>query len=459
MKVSALFVVVVLVGMALLSAFAGASQPTTFSRFEKAVGESAKEQLLAAYGGEAQVPMHDYLRLKAIFDRLTAVVNGNGSYVLAVLDSYEINAFSLPGGYVFITKGLLKLVGKDDQRIAGALAHEIAHIVNKHGMNALLRRLGLSVLVEVGKLVLEVPTTQEVHTATQALIEVVQSGYSREAELEADHHAQRYLVMAGFDPTGIIHMLSDLQELPKAQEVGAIFNSHPDPSIRIQQLLASVGDYWSSPQLISDVLAFEDSKQTDPLHRYLIVSKTQEDASPLQSYTLYDQQNQEFVRWLDDLVVNDLAFAPDGALIAGAVWDQGQGDVWIWNRQGSVIERWTLGHSGQISNLYFDPHSTRLVYQLGTKDGVDTWVGYLGEITRLNLNCRLDAEIVAWQKSGIILRDSTGDYYRIEAPKIESIRLPDPLPQVIERKPRLMPQVGQDANDPFRFRRPSNLEL
>ena len=56
--------------------------------------------------------------------------------------------------------------------------------------------------------------TEAVHAATQALIDVLQSGYSREAELEADYHAQKYMMMAGFDPAGLIHVLSDLQRLP-----------------------------------------------------------------------------------------------------------------------------------------------------------------------------------------------------------------------------------------------------
>jgi len=445
-----------LAGMVLLAAAASAAEPAAFSRFEKAVGESAKAQLMAAYGGEARISMHEYLRLKAIFDRLVSAVNGS-EYSLIILDTYEINAFSLPGGYIFITKGLLRLAGDDDQRIAGVLAHEIAHVVNKHGMTALLRRLGLSVLMEVSKLVLEVPTTQEVQTATQALIDVVQSGYSREAELEADQDAQKYLAMAGFDPSGVIHILSDLQELSRAQEVGAIFRSHPDPAVRVQQLLATVGDYWPDPQRIAEGPLTAGHDQADPLNRFLIVNRNENSERPLPSYTLYDQQNKDYVSWLKDLTVNDLAFAPGGALIAGAVWEKGKGDIWFWNRQGSVVERWNIGGANQISNLCFDPRGTRLAFQVTGRDGPEVWIGYLGEITRLRLHLMPNAEIIAWEEMGIILQDSTGAYYLIAAPKSEPVKLSEPIPRVIERKQRLAPQGSQDITvEPIRMIGPGN---
>ncbi|HOB08820.1 MAG: M48 family metalloprotease [Limnochordia bacterium] len=441
-------------GLLLFSAAAAAAEPG-FTRFERAVGASAKERLLAAYGGEAQLPLHDYLRVKAIFDRLTAVAN-SGEYSLTILDSYEINAFSLPGGYIFVTKGLLRLAGGDDQRLAGALAHEIAHVVNKHGINALLRRLGLGVLVEVGKHVLEVPTTQEVHVATQALIDVVQSGYNRDAELEADQTAQQYMAMAGFDPTGIIHLLSDLEELPPSQEVGAVFKTHPDPGLRIEQLLAAVGDYWPAPQRITEEEPAVDQNRTDPLNRFLIVNRVHDGDSPQRLYTLYDQQNQEYVDWLKDLAVNDIAFAPGGVLIAGAVLERGKGNIWFWNRQGSVVECWNMGHSGQISGLYFDPNGTRLAYQVMGGDTPEIWIGYLGEITRLRLSLEINARIVRWEESGIVLRDSGGDYYRLAAPKYEPIKLSEPIPMVIERKQRLAPQAGQDVLEGFSLTAPGS---
>jgi len=444
------------VGVLLLASAAFASDQNLVTRFERAVGESVKEQLIATYGGKAQIPLHEHLKLEAIFNRLTSVVSGNEDYSLTILDSYEINAFSLPGGYIFLTKGLLKLAGSDEQRIAGALAHEIAHVANKHGMNALWRRLGLSVLLEVGKFVLEVTMTEAVHAATQALIDVLQSGYSREAELEADYHAQKYMMMAGFDPAGLIHVLSDLQRLPQSQEVGAVFRSHPDPGIRIQQLLETLSDYWLSPQPIAGNVEAAEPKRGDPLNRFLIVDRSPGGETTARSYTLYDQQNQDFVGWLDGLTVNDLAFAPDGSLIAAGVWEKGIGDVWIWNRQGKVVERWKLGYTSPIDNLHFDPSSSMLVYQLRNMNGVEIWVGYLGEVTRLKLSCRLDAELVAWQESGLVLKDRAGSYYRIQAPRAEPIRLADPIPQVIERKQRLVPQVGQDANGLFRLTPPGN---
>lgn len=450
--------VVCLVGLILCSAVTYSAQSSFMVHFERAVGKSAKEQLTAAYGGEIQVSLHDHLRLQAIFERLCSALDSSEyQYSLIVLASGKVNAFSLPGGFIFVTRGMLKLIGDDDQRLAGVLAHEIAHVEKKHGINALMRQLGLSVIVELGKRVLEVPTNQAVQIASQALIEVVQSGYSREAEFEADLLAQYYLVQAGFDPTGIIHVLSDLAVYDREHPSGEVFRSHPHIHARIGHLLSTAGSFWSEPQLVEAQELQFSSKATDPLGRFLVEACASE-SNPAR-LTLYDQQNGQQVTWFDPLFVTELAFAPDGALMATAVWNQVSWDVWLWNRYGTVVERWHLESADQIRNLTFAPDGKKIAYTRGSGDQVELWVGYVGEVSRIKVAEIPLVESLVWQVGGITAAAATGECYRIAPPAVVPVKTSDPIPVVIERKPRLSPEIDQGLKDSVRLTRPSSIEL
>ena len=125
--------------------------------------------------------------LREVFARLAAQSQRpEVEYTLTVLNSREANAFSLPGGFVFITRGLLNLIGSDEAQLAAVLAHEIAHVEKKHGVNAVLRQLGLSVLAEVGAAALDFLSGDLLRLAGVTLVQMLQAGWGREAEFEAD---------------------------------------------------------------------------------------------------------------------------------------------------------------------------------------------------------------------------------------------------------------------------------
>ena len=431
------------------STLACAAEPSLMAHIERAVGRSAKEQLTAAYGGEFQVRLHDHLRLQTIFERVSEAVDDlDHDYSLTVLNSNDANAFSLPGGFIFVSRGLLKLIGSDEQRIAGVLAHEMAHVKQKHGINALMRQLGLSVIVELGKAVLEMPKNAAVYIASQALIEVVQSGYSREAELEADQRALRYLVEAGFDPAGLVHVLSDLIVFEGEHPSGDVYRSHPYINTRIEQILSSLGSFWSEPKLINECELVLPAVSADPLGRFQINGQS-----------LFDRQNNSYVSWFESISVSELAFAPDGSLIAAAVCDQEIWDIWLWNRHGVVVERWKLDSPVPIQNLVFSPDSRKIAYNLVRPEGIELWVGYVGEITRYALENSLGGEVISWQASGIILKAEADKYYQLVPPHVEAVETEDPIPLVIERKPRVNPEIEQGQDDSIRLTRPSSIEL
>ncbi|HBG02339.1 MAG TPA: hypothetical protein DDW87_12310, partial [Firmicutes bacterium] len=124
-------------------------------RFERSLGRGTAPEIVKEYGGEYVLPIKERLWVEEIFRRLIAVTDRqNLEYTLTVLNSSDLNAFALPGGYVLVTKGLVNAIGDDEAKLSAVLAHEIAHIEKKHGVNGVLRQMGLTVLFEVGAIAL-----------------------------------------------------------------------------------------------------------------------------------------------------------------------------------------------------------------------------------------------------------------------------------------------------------------
>lgn len=162
-----------------------------------------------------------------------------------------INAFALPGGHIFVGKGLLHLMTTEDE-LAAVLGHEVEHVDHYHcnervALEARLRHLPLAGLVALP-------------------IELFQAGYSKEQELEADRDGTALSVMAGYSPQGAIHMFEAFDRLQKRVEsrpgspdeelsqvaIGTLmgyFRSHPLPQERIGQIKGLIGSQkWPQPE-------------------------------------------------------------------------------------------------------------------------------------------------------------------------------------------------------------------
>jgi len=167
-------------------------------------------------------------------------------YQAKVLAGGEINAFSLPGGYIYITKPLLSAVESDDE-LAAVIAHEMAHVSLSHGMELARReakinnKAALAILAAVlaGKNVDPGDAVLLAGLVRNGLL----SGYSQEAELEADANAVTYLQKAGYHPVAMLTVVQGLarMEMERPHEV-VMFRTHPYPEARAraarQQLLA-----------------------------------------------------------------------------------------------------------------------------------------------------------------------------------------------------------------------------
>jgi len=152
-----------------------------------------------------------------------------------VLDTEDINAFAAPGGYIFVTKGLYRLLDNEAE-LAGVLGHEIAHVTRKHHLKVLKQSSLISALGQVAG-----SKAQNSDELVQNLIgngaEIMARGLDKNAEHEADRFGMVFAARAGYEPWGLPEVLQDMAALPaKDARTSLLFKTHPLPADRIAKL-------------------------------------------------------------------------------------------------------------------------------------------------------------------------------------------------------------------------------
>jgi predicted Zn-dependent protease len=175
---------------------------------------------------------------------------GYNGYHAAILDSPEINAFATSGGHIFITRGLLENAASEDA-LAAVLAHEIAHIQLQHSIRAIKTSRITQALMATGSSALTAAThgTELAEltdifdeSVTDIVSTLINNGYSRSQEFDADALALALLASAGYDPSALIDMLRALERnLP--DHPGGFNQTHPSPADRIANLERHIGAY------------------------------------------------------------------------------------------------------------------------------------------------------------------------------------------------------------------------
>jgi predicted Zn-dependent protease len=187
-------------------------------------------QLVAAFGGEYRAPKAKAL-LTDIADRLVpATDRPEERYEITILDSPVINAFALPNGRLYVTRGLLALAN-DTAEIAAVLAHEIAHVTIRHA-NARTELELRSALVS--RVVADVLGNPSAGATVLDRSRVTMASFSRGQELEADQIGVRTLAKAGFDPYGAARFLTGLERAGGGKsKSGDMLSTHPSTPERI----------------------------------------------------------------------------------------------------------------------------------------------------------------------------------------------------------------------------------
>ncbi len=216
-------------------------QETYFYSTDKEVkmGQSISEQVEKEYK-LAGDPLMQH-RVETIGSKIVAVCDRKDiDYHFKVLDDKEINAVSLPGGYVYINSGVLERVDNDDE-LAAVIAHEVAHIVARHSIKKLQAIVGYSIL---RVLVAAAPDAGNTGNAADYAFTEILLGYGRDDELLADQLGARYLKLAGYNPRAMVSFLEKLQEDNRRKPLRpkSYFKTHPYVPDRIRVVKQESGE-------------------------------------------------------------------------------------------------------------------------------------------------------------------------------------------------------------------------
>ncbi len=160
----------------------------------------------------------------------------NWQYHFTAVNHSMVNAMALPGGYIFVTKGMLEKITTEAQ-LAALLSHEIVHVVARHSSAAMSQQIGMSMLVHGLGLGASgaMPSSEAAYQLTQLALQLIDLRYSREHEREADKFGMDYMVRAGYNPYGAVELMQMLQQQDQVKPI-EFLSSHPSPENRILYL-------------------------------------------------------------------------------------------------------------------------------------------------------------------------------------------------------------------------------
>ncbi|MDD5180872.1 MAG: M48 family metalloprotease [Gallionellaceae bacterium] len=197
----------------------------------------------------------------------------NLKYHFTVLDSPEVNAFALPGGYVYITRGILPYLNSEAE-LAAVLGHEIGHVTARHGVRQQSAAQAANISLTIASIFVPQINTTVGQNLSNILGGALLSGYGRDHELEADRLGAEYLARTQYDPQAMIRVVRVLknqemfdaeiakQEGREPRHYHGLFATHPDNDTRLQQVIGEAG-HLTVANPIEEYTAF--LKQSDGL--------------------------------------------------------------------------------------------------------------------------------------------------------------------------------------------------
>jgi len=218
---------------------------------EVEIGRQASQQV------EKEMPMYDDREGVAYIDSLGQALVGASklttfAYHFNVVDSDDVNAFALPGGYLYVNRGLIE-AAETESELAGVIGHEIGHVVGHHGARQISKQYGLAVLIELiageqgnATLARDIAAQFASFGAGLTLLK-----YGRLAEQEADDFGVQSTYQAGVDPEGVASFFEKLMALharePKGVEVW--FSTHPPTNERVSFVRGEIEKLAPKPGL------------------------------------------------------------------------------------------------------------------------------------------------------------------------------------------------------------------
>lgn len=221
---------------------------------EASVGAQEHENIIQTFGGTYDsAPLQNYV--SQIGQKLAAnTERPDVRYQFFVLDTPVVNAFALPGGYIYVSRGLVALANSEAE-LAGVIAHEIGHVTGRHSAE----RYSRSVVTSLGVSILS--AALDSGTASQALglgADLYTKSYSRGQEMQADDLGVRYLSRGGYDPVAMAEFLRSLDRTTELEnrisgQTSSNFNyfsTHPITQDRVSAAINHAANYPDGPKKV-----------------------------------------------------------------------------------------------------------------------------------------------------------------------------------------------------------------
>lgn len=211
------------------------------------LGRSADEDVRKQYGVYKSEALQEYVN--SVGQEIAKKSHRpNIGYHFTVLDAPEVNAFALPGGYVYITRGILAYLNSEAE-LAAVLGHEIGHVTARHGVRQSSAELAAGIGITIASILVPEINNPAGQKISSTLSGALFAGYGREQELEADRLGAEYLARTEYNPHAMIQVIDVLkhQELFDAEiakqegraprRYHGLFATHPDNDTRLQQVV------------------------------------------------------------------------------------------------------------------------------------------------------------------------------------------------------------------------------
>lgn len=222
---------------------------------EASVGASEHQNVQKTYGAFINGPIAEYV--ERIGQKVAAnTERSDVQYKFYVIDSPIVNAFAVPGGYIYVSRGLLALANNEAE-LAGVLAHEIGHITGRHAAS----RMSQGALVGIGAAILSAATGSDaVGQVANVGSDLYIKSYSRGQETQADELGVRYLSRAGYDPKAMASFLRSLDAQTKLDRRIAgqgegqgmnYFSTHPVTADRVTHATALAANYQGGQNFVN----------------------------------------------------------------------------------------------------------------------------------------------------------------------------------------------------------------
>jgi beta-barrel assembly-enhancing protease len=184
-------------------------------------------------------------------------------FTIKVLDTEEVNAFALPGGFFFVNTGLI-LKADNEAELAGVMGHEIAHVAARHGT----RNATKGEIAQIGMIAMSIAvpfgwTGYAIRQGAGLAIPMGFLSFSRANEREADHLGLQYLYKAGYDPTSFVDFFEKIETLEKKKpgSIAKVFSTHPMTDDRIKAAQEEIQkDLPPRPEYVVNTSEFNDVK-------------------------------------------------------------------------------------------------------------------------------------------------------------------------------------------------------